>query len=198
MNYCLNSRLNNCIIHAFTEDNKVTSGITMKLLMLLLRRPSGSVILLCGIPLFFSSTILSPQPMHTQTHTHTVGLDVALRHKMITAAVKRLTESDRKAATNTTWAYYLVQERKWAKKGRHKAKRFMSTYSTIICHHGSVWRKDGRSWGGTVASLWDWLSPTAESSHHCCMSTFADWDRKLEWSLHLIIPIITFYPFRAF
>ncbi len=64
----------------------------------------------------------------------------------------------------------------------------MCTYSTTVCHHGSVWRRDGRNWGGTDASLWDWLSPTAESFHHSCRSMSADWGRQFEWSFHLERP----------
>lgn len=55
---------------------RITSGMMIKLLKLLgmLRRSSGSDIRLCGVPLFFSSTMLSPQPACactcTRTHTH--------------------------------------------------------------------------------------------------------------------------------
>lgn len=44
----------------------------MKLLKLLgmLCRSSGSAILRCGVPVLFSSTMLSPQPAHTRTTNH--------------------------------------------------------------------------------------------------------------------------------
>lgn len=154
--------------------------MTMKLLKLLgmLRISSGSVILLRGDPLFFSSTMLSPQPAHTQTEKN---IDRYRMEYIQPVSSKEAFSGEQYMLLEECVIWALVCVKKWSKTTveEQKGKGNVCTYSTTVCLHRSVWRRDSHSWGGTVVSLWDWPSPTAGWSHRSCRRMSADW--KTVW-----------------
>lgn len=107
----------------------------MKLLELLPGRSSGKAILLCGVPLLLSSTMLSLQPVnaHSQVYVrtqqwHSLTRLCVTHHILVTSALS----GENKTTLEQNNSQFLLKYTK-------------STYSTTAHCCGPGWRPDGHS-----------------------------------------------------